>query len=81
MRGADLVKERITVNSDISFGKPCIRNTRYSVEMIIDLLASGMTREEILIDYQDLEREDITASLILVGKLLKVKSLSRALEI
>ncbi len=55
----DELLERITLNPDILFGKPSIRNKRYSVEMVLDLLAAGMTREELLEDYSDLEVEDI----------------------
>jgi uncharacterized protein (DUF433 family) len=53
--------ERITHHPDICHGKPCIRGLRYPVEFILELLSSGMTIEEILADYEDLEREDIQA--------------------
>jgi len=43
--------------------KPCIRGLRYPVENVLEWLASGMTTEEILKDYEDLEREDILAAL------------------
>lgn len=51
--------ERITINSEICHGKPVIRGLRYPVENILDLLASGMSIEEILDDYPDLCKEDI----------------------
>jgi uncharacterized protein (DUF433 family) len=54
---------RITVNPDICHGKPVVRNLRYPVSHLLDLLASGMTIEEILADYPDLEKEDILACL------------------
>ncbi len=54
---------RITLNPNICFGKPTIRNMRYPVEMILDLLSAGMSTEDLLDDYPDLEREDITACL------------------
>lgn len=57
--------ERITTDPNICHGKPCIRGLRYPVEMILELLSSGMTTEEILVDYEDLEREDILAALCL----------------
>jgi len=57
---SDLLK-RITINPDVLFGKPSIRNMRYSVAMILDLLSAGMTTEEILEDYPDLELKDILA--------------------
>lgn len=55
--------ERITVDPNICHGKPCIRGLRYPVEMILELLSSGMTHDDILADYEDLEREDILAVL------------------
>ena len=66
---------RITINPNVSFGKPTIRNMRYPVEVILDLLAAGMTNEEILDDYPDLEIEDIRACLAFASRLLKVKSI------
>lgn len=55
--------ERITINPEIVHGKPAIRGMRWSVEMIIDLLGSGMSVNEILEDHPELEKEDILASL------------------
>ena len=66
---------RITINPDILFGKPSIRNKRYPVTLILDLLSSGMSTEEILADYEDLEREDILACLTFASKLAEVKSI------
>lgn len=55
--------DRITIDPDICHGKPCIRGLRYPVETILELLSSGMTQQEILADYEDLEAEDILAVL------------------
>ena len=55
--------DRITVDPAICHGKPCVRGRRYPVEVILDLLASGMTNHEILADYPDLEMDDILAVL------------------
>ncbi len=55
--------ERITVNSDIMGGKPCIRGMRFPVSRIIGLLASGQTMEEIIQNHPDIEKEDILQSL------------------
>jgi uncharacterized protein (DUF433 family) len=54
---------RITIDPEICHGKSTIRGLRYPVETIMELLSSGMTIEEILADYEDLEREDILAAL------------------
>jgi uncharacterized protein (DUF433 family) len=71
--------ERITINPDICHGKPCIRGLRYPVEMILELLSSGMTTEEILADYEDLEREDILAALSFAARLSQTKRLEPVL--
>ncbi len=51
----------ITIEPGKRFGKPCIRGLRITVYDILDYLASGMTIEEILIEFPKLTREDITA--------------------
>jgi len=53
----------ITIDPAVCHGKPCIRGMRYPVEGILEWLASGMTIEDILGDYEDLQREDIFAAL------------------
>ncbi len=60
----EFLLNRITSHRDICFGKPVIRGLRYPVEMVLEWLASGMSFEEILADYEDLEREDILAALV-----------------
>lgn len=55
--------DRITIDPEICHGKPTIRGLRYPVATILELLSSGMTSDEILADYEDLEREDILAVL------------------
>lgn len=54
---------RITINADQCGGRPCIRGMRIRVIDVLDLLASGLTREELLEELPDLEPDDITASL------------------
>ena len=71
----NLVLERITINHDICHGKPCIRGLRYPVEMILELLSSGMNIDDILEDYDDLEYEDILAVLSFATRLTQVKSI------
>lgn len=65
--------DRIIIDPEICHGKPSIRGLRYPVETILELLSSGMTTEEILSDYEDLEREDILATLEFALKLSQVK--------
>jgi uncharacterized protein (DUF433 family) len=67
--------DRITINPEICHGEPTIRGLRYPVETILELLSSGMTVEEILADYEDLEREDILAVLAFAARLSMVKRL------
>ena len=55
--------ERITINPEICHGKPCVRGMRWPVEVILDMLGSNMSIEEILEDHLELEREDILACL------------------
>jgi len=71
-----MTNTRITIDPDICHGKPCIRGLRYPVEMILELLSAGMTIEEILADYEDLEREDILAALEFAARLSQVKRVS-----
>ena len=66
---------RITIDSEICHGKPTIRNLRYPVEMILELLGSGMSHSELLEDYEDLEKDDILAVLQYASKLSQVKSI------
>jgi len=68
---------RITIDPDICHGKPTIWGLRYPVENMLELLASGMTIEELLVDYPDLEREDLLACLEYAAKLSHVKSIFR----
>lgn len=74
-----ILLKRITLNPEICHGKPCIRNLRYPVEVILELLSSGMTNDEILADYEDLEYEDILASLAFATRLSQVKRLEAVL--
>lgn len=64
---------RITIDPNICHGKPCIRGLRYPVENILEILSSGMTIDELLADYPDLEREDILAAPEFATRLSQVK--------
>lgn len=67
------LRERITIDPEVCHGKPCIRGLRYPVEMILTMLSAGMSDEEILSDYEDLEPDDIQAALAFAARLSRVK--------
>ncbi|MCI0389635.1 MAG: DUF433 domain-containing protein [Acidobacteria bacterium] len=71
--------KRVTIDPKICHGKPTIRGLRYPVETILELLSSGMTIEEIIADYEDLEREDILAALKYATRLSQIKRIEPAL--
>jgi len=53
----------ITIDPTVCHGKPSVRGLRYPVETLLELLSSGMTHDEILADYPDLEPDDLRAVL------------------
>lgn len=55
--------QRISINPNVCFGKPCIRGTRIWVSLLLDFLASGMSVEEILAEYPQLTEEHIRAAI------------------
>ena len=61
---------RITVNPEVLEGKPIIRGLRISVDQILKALAGGVTVQELLADYPDLEKEDIQAALLYAADLV-----------
>ena len=69
---------RITVNPEICHGKPCVRGLRYPVPMLLELLSSGMTVDEVLADYEDLEREDLLAAMAYGARLTDAKRVALA---
>jgi uncharacterized protein (DUF433 family) len=66
---------RITIDPAICHGKPCVRGLRYPVETLLELLSSGMTIDEILADYEDLERDDLLAVLAFAARLARTRRL------
>ena len=68
----DLLK-RITSDPTICHGQPVVRGLRYPVENLLELLASGMTHEEILADYPDLEPDDLLACLAYAVQLAQLR--------
>lgn len=77
---SDIAAERITIDESICNGKPVIRGKRIAVQTILEFLGAGESIEEILAQYPDLEREDITASLEFAAALMNrnyvIKSLA-----
>ena len=65
--------DRITIDPAICHGTPCIRGLRYPVEFLLELLSGGMTEDEILSDYPDLERDDLRAVYLYASRLSRVK--------
>ncbi|EMS77180.1 DUF433 domain-containing protein [Desulfotignum phosphitoxidans] len=61
--------ERVVVDQDICFGKPCIRGTRIWVSLIMDNLAAGVSEDEILSAYPTLEKNDIRAAITYAAEL------------
>ena len=68
----DNLLSRITVDPNICHGKPCIRGLRYPVELLLELQSSGMTVEQILADYPDLEADDLRAACAYGARLSRV---------
>jgi uncharacterized protein (DUF433 family) len=56
--------DKITIDPEVMVGKPVIKGTRITVQLIVQLLANGATEAEILNDYPDLNKEDIKAALL-----------------
>ena len=67
--------ERITVDPEICHGKACIKGTRIMVTVILDNLAAGLDRDEILASYPTLRDEDIRASIAYAAELAKERIL------
>ena len=67
-------KDRIEVNPAVLVGKPIIKSTRISVELILDLVADGWTMEDVLAAYPHIGREDVLAALSVASELFKVET-------
>ena len=63
-------RNRITVDQQVLTGKPVVKGTRIAVELVIDLLAAGWSREQILDSYPTLKAEDVRACLAYASELL-----------
>jgi uncharacterized protein (DUF433 family) len=71
----DPLLSRITIDPAVCHGKPCVRGLRYPVETLLELLSSGMTTDEILADYEGLERDDLLAVLAFAARLARTRRL------
>ena len=63
--------QRISIDPNICFGKPCIRGHRIWVSLILDMLSSGMSTQEILAQYPQLEEADILACIAYAAKMTR----------
>jgi uncharacterized protein (DUF433 family) len=70
---------RITVDPQLCHGKPCVRGLRYPVEFLFELLSGGMTTEQILADYADLEADDLRAACAYGARLSRVQRMEPVL--
>jgi len=74
----EVLMSRITIDENVCHGKPTIRGLRYPVQNMLELLASGMTINDLLKDYPDLVREDFLACLEYAARLTEVKNIYKA---
>jgi uncharacterized protein (DUF433 family) len=65
--------ERITIDPNVCHGRPTVRGLRYPVDVLLDLMSGGMAVEDILADYEDLERDDLLAVLAYAARVTRVK--------
>ena len=64
-------KDRIEVNPEVLVGKPIIKGTRISVELILDRVADGWTMEDVLTSYPHITRDDVLAALSFAAEIFK----------
>ncbi|MCH8495505.1 MAG: DUF433 domain-containing protein [Balneolales bacterium] len=65
------LNNRITINPDICNGKPTFRGKRITVQSVLEFLAEGDTKEDILMQFPSLEPEDITAALLFAASIME----------
>jgi uncharacterized protein (DUF433 family) len=73
----DSLLDRITVDPDVRFGKPCIRGHRITVQEILEWLSGGASQERILTDYPQLEPDDFLAVYAYAAELAAGRKISR----
>jgi uncharacterized protein (DUF433 family) len=67
--------QRITINLNVRKGRPTVRNMRFTVTEMLELLAAGMSTEEILEDYPYLQKEDVSACLLYASLMSRTRSI------
>lgn len=72
--------KRISIDPNVCFGKPCIRGTRIWVSLLLDLLADGMSFDEILVEYPQLTKDDILAAIAYGAELSREHYVEVAME-
>ena len=73
--------ERISINPNVCFGKPCIRGTRIWVSLILDFLASGTSMEELLEEYPQLTVEDVLAAIAYGAEMARERYVEIPIEV
>jgi uncharacterized protein (DUF433 family) len=73
--------ERISIDPNVCFGKPCIRGTRIWVSLILDLLASGTSMEELLEEYPQLIMEDVLAAIAYGAEMARERYVEIPIEV
>jgi uncharacterized protein (DUF433 family) len=74
-------RERISVNPNICHGRPCVRGTRIMVSVVLDNLAAGVSRDEIIASYPGLTDADLDAALAYAAELAREGTVPLPLEI
>jgi uncharacterized protein (DUF433 family) len=72
---------RISIDADVCFGKPCIRGTRIWVSLLLDRLADGETEAELLADYPQLAQEDVRAALAYGAEMARERVIPAAVDV
>lgn len=73
--------QRISVNPNVCFGKPCIKGTRIWVSLLLDMLSDGMSMDDILREYPQLQREDILAAMAYGAEMSRERYVDAPMEI
>jgi len=73
--------ERISIDPNVCFGKPCIRGTRIWVSLILDLLASGTSTEELLAEYPQLTVDDVRAAIAYGAEMARERYVEIPIEV